>query len=478
MPPSVATVIYAILILILFWLDRDREIRPSQALWIPVIWLLLSASRPVSLWLQPKVIIESSDQYLEANPLNDLVLAVLMAGALIVLVNRRRQAIRLLRANGPVILFFLYCGISVCWSDFPSVAFRHWMRSLGDLVMVLVVLTEADLSAAFTRLLTRPTFVLVPLSILFIKYFPDLGREYNVWTFVPMYCGVATTKNMLGLLCLVFGLGSAWRFLAVYGGPKGGKRNRQLSAHGAVLIMTLWMFWLADSMTSLSCFIMAGGLMVVTALNRSARKPAVLHLLVATVLLVPVIALFSGLGAGMVASLGRDPTLTGRTNIWKVVLSVSGNPLLGAGYESFWLGDRLNKIWAQTMPGLQEAHNGYLEVYLNLGWVGVSLLAVLMLKGYRNVVATLRRDPWLGGFKLALFFAALVYSLTEAGFRMMSLSWISLLLAATTTPRMVTQDGSPVLGIEPTQNVAEPEEQLARISGGFPGEETSISSGS
>ena len=74
--------------------------------------------------------------------------------------------------------------------------------------------------------------------------------------------------------------------------------------------------------------------------------------------------------------MGRDSTLTGRTEIWTHVLWVAGNPLLGTGFESFWLGDRLANVWS-IMPGIQEAHNGYLEVYLNLGWIGVTLLAVI-----------------------------------------------------------------------------------------------------
>ena len=47
------------------------------------------------------------------------------------------------------------------------------------------------------------------------------------------------------------------------------------------------------------------------------------------------------------------------------------NPLLGAGFENFWVGER-----QVTLGGLggNQAHNGYLEIYLNLGWVGILLL--------------------------------------------------------------------------------------------------------
>jgi O-antigen ligase len=475
MPPFIATVIYAIVILGLFWLDRDREVRASKALWVPVAWVLLAGSRPVTVWFVAKDPNYPPERFLEANPTNEIIFSVLMLAALIVLVNRRTTVIKLLRANGAVLLFFLYCGISVLWSDYPGVAFRHWIRSLGDLVMILVVLTEADLSSAFKKLFTPPAFVFVPISILFIKYFPDLGRDYNEWTFVPTYRGVAINKNALGLACLVFGLASLWCFLAARQVQRGGRRTRQLVAHGAVLFMVMWLFWMSNSMTSLCCFLMAGGLMVITTLSRSARQPAVLHLLVAAVLCMPLIALFSGAGVGMVQSLGRDATLTGRTNIWKVVLSVSGSPLVGSGFESFWLPGRLEPIWAQTMHGLQEAHDGYLEVYLNLGWIGVMLLGVLVVRGYRNVVAAVRRDPSVGGLKLALFLTALAYNLTEAGFKMMSLVWISFLLVTSATPEAVVEKVSPMFGIEQISS-APTEPQLEQASSGLHEEGTTCSS--
>jgi len=48
--------------------------------------------------------------------------------------------------NAPLVVFFLYCAASVFWSDFPIVAFKRWTKVLGNVVMVLVVLTEADLN--------------------------------------------------------------------------------------------------------------------------------------------------------------------------------------------------------------------------------------------------------------------------------------------------------------------------------------------
>ena len=79
MPALVATVIYALVIAGLFWMDRDRKARVSAALWIPVVWVFLAGSRLVSEWLNPGLSLDNPDQYLEGSPLDRLVLMGLLA---------------------------------------------------------------------------------------------------------------------------------------------------------------------------------------------------------------------------------------------------------------------------------------------------------------------------------------------------------------------------------------------------------------
>jgi len=195
-------------------------------------------------------------------------------------------------------------------------------------------------------------------------------------------------------------------------------------------------------------------------LARPAPTPGVVHVLVAVILAVSASALFSGAGGGVLQAMGRDPTLTGRTGIWDAVISVSADPVLGTGYESFWLGDRLEKVWAMTMDGLQEAHNGYLEVYLNLGWVGVTLLAVLIVTGYRNAMAAFRYDPDTGGLRLAYFVVAVIYSFTEAGFREATLVWLFFLFATTAVSEAAVPEGLPTIGTDPTESFTQHARQV------------------
>jgi len=134
----------------------------------------------------------------------------------------------------------------------------------------------------------------------------------------------------------------------------------------------------------------------------------------------------------------RNPTLTNRTGIWALLLPLAGNSFFGTGFESFWLGDRLQSIWNALGAGFNEAHNGYLEVYLNLGWMGLILLGVVIVTGYRNAYNAFCRDPDAGRLRLAYFLAAVVYSFTEAGFRMMNPVWIFFLWATMAVPQLRT----------------------------------------
>ena len=84
--------------------------------------------------------------------------------------------------------------------------------------------------------------------------------------------------------------------------------------------------------------------------------------------------------------------------------------------------------------GIAEAHDGYLEIYINMGWLGLATLAGTVLSGYRHAVILHRTNPMDASLKLSLITAALMYSLTEAGFRMMTPMWMALLLQLVWVP--------------------------------------------
>ena len=103
---------------------------------------------------------------MDGSPTERLLYSVLIAAGLAVLVYRGRRAFSLLTDNWPIVLYFSYCLLSVVWSDYPDVAFKRWIKSTGDIVMVLVIVTDAKPLAALQRLFSRIGFVLLPASVL------------------------------------------------------------------------------------------------------------------------------------------------------------------------------------------------------------------------------------------------------------------------------------------------------------------------
>jgi exopolysaccharide production protein ExoQ len=436
----IATIICAFVIWLLFRLDRERDVPTSKALWIPTFWLFIAASRNASSWLQYSS--GGSGEYLEGSPLDRAVLTAVLALGVIVLLSRARRTGMLIRSNLPILVYFLYCGTSVLWSDFPDVAFKRWFRALGDVVMVLIVLSDPNWLVALRRLLARVSFVTVPLSIVFIRYYSQLGRTYTRGG-VGTWTGVATDKNGLGMICLVFGLASLFRFLQMYWRKKGIRQTGPLIAHGAVFAMASYLLWEAHSATAFACFFLAGGPMVLTWLFRWARKPAFVNIMVLASLGVAFSALFLSVGTGMLTDLGRDSTLTGRTNIWHFALGMVESPVLGTGFESFWLGPRLARMMVLIDQGVNQAHNGYIEVFLNLGWVGIALLTVILLNAYRRIVIDLRWMTQAASLRLGYFIVAVVYNFTEAGFKTMNPVWIAFLVAAMVVPKVPLPENLP-----------------------------------
>jgi exopolysaccharide production protein ExoQ len=455
MTGSIATLLYTALILGLLRLDREPRERTSAALWLPVIWFLLAGSRSASEWLQSAPPGGTAEALLEGDPINRVVYAGLVLMGLIVLGLRASRTVGLLRANALMVAFMFYCALSLTWAEYPDVGFKRWVKAMGDLIMVLIVVSERDPPAAIRQLLTRTGFILIPLSVLMIKYYPELARYYDRWEWETYYSGVTTNKNALGAICLLFGLASGWQLLAALFGPDQSGRVRRLIAHGVLLAMAAWLLRLANSMTALSCFLVGLGVIVGVGIRLRVQRPWMslavefrpltgssvkVHLLVALLIAFPTAVLYLGIEP-ILQALGKNPTLTDRTLVWQLLVTLTENPWFGTGYESFWLGPRLDRIWAEYSWKPNQAHSGYVETYLSLGWIGVGFLFVILANGYQVAISALRRFPAIGGLMLAYFVIGIVFNCTEAAFfRMLTPVWFTMLLAMVNVPYSPTPD--------------------------------------
>ena len=277
---------------------------------------------------------------------------------------------------------------------------------------------------------------------------PEYGRGYLPWVWTPVYTGVSFSKNGLGYDCLLFGLVAVWGLVEALHFPKGTRRTSQFAIHGTILLMVLWLLHMADSATSLVCFMLGSMLIVFLAWG---RRVALVHILAAVIPLSAflVLSVFD-LDTYAASAVGRDASLTGRTELWAEVLRLHHAPILGVGFESFWLGPRAQYLWDKYWWHPNQAHNGYLETYLTLGGVGVSLLGALLISGYRHIVLLFRRDRRLATLMFAVFTAVIVYNCSEAAFKGIHPLWIALLLSVMALPNLGTQEtSSPVAECQP-----------------------------
>lgn len=446
MNPSLASLIYACGIAGLFYLDRDRTVHTSKALWFPTVWLAIVGSRATSAWLHIwfGFATPTGNVQLDGSPLDAAVFAALLAGAIVVLVMRGGRGRKLLVANWPIILYFTYCLISVSWSSHPDISLKRWIKAIGDLATVLVIATDRQPILALRTLYSRLGFVLLPSSLLLIKYYPIIGRGFTP-SGVPMNTGVNTDKNMLGVTLLVISLGTVWQIATLLRDKIRPERHRRLIAQFVLLAFGIWLLHLANSETSIAGLILGSGLILITGLRSIRKYPNRIHVLCGSILVLGVLTFFFGGGKDVANAMGRKANLSGRTDIWAALIPAAYNPLTGAGFESFWISPNV-KTFQQILAReswyqpdlLNEAHDGYLEVYLELGMIGVVLIAFVLLTGYRRAIAAYRINPHVGGLLLAYLIASIAYNITEAGFRMLDPMWIFLLLAIVTATGMAS----------------------------------------
>jgi exopolysaccharide production protein ExoQ len=438
MPPIVATIVYLAGVAYLF--RRDFRERPNitAALWLPFFWVVISGGRFISEWMGILGLNFGSDSVEEGSPIDAIIFFILIGTGVHVLFKRRIHLSEFIRNNRWVTIYLLYCLMAILWSDFPLVAFKRWIKLFGQPVMVLIVLTEPDPMESLARLLKRCAYVLVPVSILFIKYYPDLGRTFDTWVGMPMNTGITTNKNQLGCDCFILGLFFIWHFLRVWRGEKEVSRRNELFLCVVFFVLIGWLLTMAQSSTSLGALVLAAVTMLILGLKFVDRRRIGVYLMAFMVVFVLAEMLF-GIHNYAIQALGRNSTFTGRTDIWQILLHWDINPVIGVGFESFWLGEREEKISNLFSFQVNEAHNGYLETYLNLGLLGIFITIALLFATYLKAGRALLDDFDFGRFRLAYLAAFIVYNWTEAAFRTHCFPFFMFFLIAIDYPRPILE---------------------------------------
>ncbi|HTB85377.1 MAG TPA: O-antigen ligase family protein [Candidatus Sulfotelmatobacter sp.] len=440
MSSSIAIIVY---LGVLAWLfRRDIRERPNitGAVWLVFFWVVISGGRFVTEWLDIFGLNLGGSSAEEGSPVDALFFMSVIGGGMLVLYRRRVNWGLFIKQNPFIALYLGYCLLACFWSDIPVASVKRWFKLFGQPVMVLVILTEPDPLESFTRLMKRCAYFIVVLSVLFIKYFPQYGRAFDPWTGLGMNVGMTTNKNTLGADCFILSLFFIWHILRVWQSDRDAAyRRREFCLSGIMLVLLLWLLRVAHSATSIGALAVALSMIFFVGLKFVNRRQIWIYLLVALVLL-GIGEITFDLHKVALEVLGRNATLTDRTLIWQVLLHWNVDPLIGMGFEGFWVQSRMEDI-AVMLHGLHinEAHNGYLETYLNLGGIGLALTLAMVAAAYLKAQRDLTLNFHYGRFRLAYLAAFLVYNWTEAAFRTHCVPFFIFFLIAIDYPRLESE---------------------------------------
>jgi exopolysaccharide production protein ExoQ len=420
MRAPLALVVFCCLV---YWLfKKDREIRQlsSNALWIPALLLAIIGSKPLSLWLS-----QLGFGYSRGS-IDQVSYILLVTAAVLVLTARKVQWRQFLFSNKALVLMYLFWLASCLWAPSASASFKRLFRDVGCVLVGMVFLTERDPWQAIRTVFVRLAYVILPLSIVLSRYFPALGRSASR-NGDTMFTGVASHKNTMGVIALVFGLLLFADLLSLL--KHDHRRIDRWIRYGA-LATCLWVLLIVDSKTSLFCLFLGCSLFWATGrLARLKTSGQVLASLVAAILVVGLCDTAFGISTFVAEDLlGRDTTLTGRTGIWAAVRAAGTDPLFGVGYYSFWDTPAAAIIGAPFPGGLNTSHNGFLETYVDGGIAGVSLLLLFLLTWLRAGIRGTLTGTIGGQLILIVWIIAVIYNNSETSFFRIEPLWFTLLL--------------------------------------------------
>ena len=415
----------AVLVIALLYIERKGNPSASFALWIPTIYMLILGSRPLAQWFSHLNTSIESTSVEQGSPIDMTVLIALLILSLLVLLYRKIDWSSILKDNFALLFLYSFVGLSILWSDQMFLSFKRWVRLAEVIPIAMVVLSERAPLAAMESIFRRCAYVLIPFSIVLAKYYPYLGVSYGRWSGFLSWNGVTLTKNALGHLCLVSSFFLIWAFFRDR--KNGISALSRTFADGLVLVIAVYLLFGGSggfSATSTTNF----GLVTLCMMflyTMGAKAHRISTILIGCVVLAWIALIFSdSFSSTFTSMVGRDETFTDRTLIWAMALSdAAQNPILGTGFGSYFATDNeFSNTFGYT------GHNGLLDVYVELGAVGVLILLGFVLSFFKKVRGTLTRSFDWGVFGICILIMSMLANYTESLFmKSSSYIWASMI---------------------------------------------------
>jgi exopolysaccharide production protein ExoQ len=267
-----------------------------------------------------------------------------------------------------VFIVFIFC--SFLWSELPKDSLPACITALGASMFGFYLATRYTLKEQL-ELISWCYVLIVVLSLLFVVALPSYGIMSGIHK--GAIRGIYTHKNIFGQAMII----GTMAFL--------------IRAHAKQkLFGSNWMLWLFFG-TSFTLVLLsrsstaAGNVLIVVFLffvYRTFRWRY--EILIPTTLAAILVGFISFIlitnnAEAFLISIGKDPTLTGRTDLWSLVWDkIQEKPWLGYGIEGFWNG--LDGPSQYVVLGVKTkvvySHNGFLDMWLTIGIVGIVFFSI------------------------------------------------------------------------------------------------------
>jgi O-antigen ligase len=315
-----------------------------------------------------------------SNPVNQVVYSAIFLLAIISVIPSYKNLFYWLNHEKFIVFFLLWCGLTIIWAIDPLVAFKRYFQYLTtSLVFISVLLNFKDEKFILKNLIIILSIYLF-VSLAVVLTIPQAtDPSFNTWR------GLHPTKNNLGQTA-----GLSVIFFAY-----------QLFLQNSLDKKIFFLFFLIiAAVLLLGSFSMTNVLLVsiftvfflISKSNKIFEplgiRNKVIYIIIffAFIFLITILTLGSGVYTKFFDLIGKDPTLTGRTDIWYIVLSQSLNELItGVGFQSFWVPEHLSQMtlfqyWIPT-----QSHNGYVDIILETGFVGLILFFLIVYSFFKRI---------------------------------------------------------------------------------------------
>ncbi|MPR35968.1 O-antigen ligase family protein [Salmonirosea aquatica] len=344
---------------------------------------------------------------------------------LILLVLRTRALPTILGFNPLILAFILYLTASVSWSQEPDVTLRRTAGIWGPSLFAFYLMCRFDLPMLLKLTSLALGFAAIG-SLFYGLALPDQGIMHDESPELQgAWRGLYTHKNSLGQVML----GNAIINLALW------RLNKNILI---LLGLSLAVVLIILSRSTTSLILLPLGFIfpfLQQFIHKSVKIQYVVFVLV-FILMITIVLIGASAENFVVELTGKDFTFTGRVGLWDMVItSIMQKPLIGYGYGAFWLGEmgESGKINAALELIYDTAHNGYLDLALDLGIIGLLLFLFIMLTYlviFFNNFFIHRKEEYLWGF--TFLFLQLIYNFFEGNLvKQNNLYWILFLFAIT-----------------------------------------------